>query len=123
LFHLFVEGEKVNYGQITVAIIVAIEKGELLLAELSVMTSGSCAPRAWWKRSLIPAAPAFSTWLCYQICLVFLKLYEKIYAPLTAVILQPFPADRSIPKDKITALDHRYTAVIQAPSISSRLSV
>jgi len=54
---------------------------------------------------------------------VFLKLYEKIYAPLTAVILQPFPADRSIPKDKITALDHRYTAVIQAPSISSRLSV
>src|SRR5207253_5094905 len=27
--------------------------------DLSVMTSGSCAPRAWWKRSLIPAATGF----------------------------------------------------------------
>ena len=26
----------------------------------SVTTSGSCAPRAWWKRSLIPAATGFS---------------------------------------------------------------
>src|SRR2546429_1358041 len=50
----------------------------------------------------------------YQICLVFLKLYEKIYAPLTAAILQPFAADQSVPKEKITALDRRYTAVIQA---------
>ena len=50
----------------------------------------------------------------YQICLVFLKLYEKVYAPLTAGILQPFPADQSLPKEKITALDSRYTAVIQA---------
>jgi hypothetical protein len=50
----------------------------------------------------------------YQICLLFLKLYEKIYAPLTAGILQPFAADQSIPKKKITALDRRYTAVIQA---------
>jgi hypothetical protein len=50
----------------------------------------------------------------YQICLVFLKLYEKIYAPLTAGILQPFAADQSIPKEKITALDSRYTAVLQA---------
>jgi hypothetical protein len=50
----------------------------------------------------------------YQICLVFLKLYEKIYAPLTAGILQPFAADQSIPKEKLTSLDSRYTAVIQA---------
>jgi hypothetical protein len=50
----------------------------------------------------------------YQICLVFLKLYEKIYAPLTAAILQPFAADQSIPREKITALDQRYTAVIRA---------
>jgi hypothetical protein len=33
---------------------------------------------------------------------------------LTAGILQPFAADGSIPKEKITALDRRYTAVIQA---------
>ena len=50
----------------------------------------------------------------YQICLVFLKLYQKIYAPLTAGILQPFVADESIPKEKISDLDRRYTAVIQA---------
>jgi hypothetical protein len=50
----------------------------------------------------------------YQICLVFLKLYEKVYAPLTAGILQPFAADRNIPKENFTALDRRYTAVIQA---------
>ena len=50
----------------------------------------------------------------YQICLVFLKLYEKIYAPLTAGILQPFAADQAIPKERFTALDRRYTAVIQA---------
>lgn len=50
----------------------------------------------------------------YQICLVFLKLYEKIYAPLTAGILHPFSADQSLPKERFTALDRRYNAVIQA---------
>jgi hypothetical protein len=29
-------------------------------------------------------------------------------------MLQPFVPDQSIPKEKITALDRRYTAVIQA---------
>jgi hypothetical protein len=33
---------------------------------------------------------------------------------LTAGMLQPFVPDQSIPKEKITALDRRYTAVIQA---------
>jgi len=76
------------------------------------MTSGSCAPGLVQKIAhsrryrLLPHG--------YQICLVFLKLYEKIYAPLTAGILQPFVADQSIPREKITALDLRYTAVIQA---------
>jgi hypothetical protein len=50
----------------------------------------------------------------YQICLVFLKLYEKIYAPLTAGILQPFAADQTIPPEKMNALDRRYTAVVHA---------
>jgi hypothetical protein len=36
----------------------------------------------------------------YQICLVFLKLYEKLYAPLTAGILQPFAADQGLPPRK-----------------------
>ena len=50
----------------------------------------------------------------YQLCLVFLKLYEKLYAPLTAGILQPFAADQYLDKEKITPLDRRYTAVIHA---------
>src|SRR6516165_10665710 len=47
-------------------------------------------------------------------CLVFLKLYEKIHAPLTAGILRPFAADHDIPQEKITAIDRRYSAVIHA---------
>ena len=50
----------------------------------------------------------------YQICLVFLKLYEKLYAPLTAGILQPFAADQCVASGKITPLDRRYTAVVHA---------
>jgi len=48
----------------------------------------------------------------YQICLTFLKLYEKIYAPVTAGILQPFAADQCLPKETISSLDRPYTAVI-----------
>jgi hypothetical protein len=44
--------------------------------------------------------------------------FAKLYAPLTAGILQPFPADQPLPKGKITALDFRYTAVIQ-PMLSA----
>ena len=36
----------------------------------------------------------------YQICLVFLKLYEKVYVPLTAGILQPFPLTSLFPKKR-----------------------
>src|SRR5438046_10228641 len=37
----------------------------------------------------------------YQICLVFLKLYEKIYAPLTAGILQPFEIGRASYRERV----------------------
>jgi hypothetical protein len=50
----------------------------------------------------------------YQICVLFLKLFEKLYAPLTAGILQPFAADKSVPSEKTSPLDHRYQAVVQA---------
>ncbi len=50
----------------------------------------------------------------YQICLLFLKLFEKIYAPLTAAILQPFAPDKTLPLDAISPLDRRYHAVLQA---------
>jgi hypothetical protein len=39
-------------------------------------------------------------------------LFDKLYAPLAAGILQPFTADERIPTPKITALDRRYTAVL-----------
>jgi hypothetical protein len=50
----------------------------------------------------------------YQICVVLLKLYDKIYGPLTSGILKPFPTDQSLPKQKIAYLDRRYTAVVHA---------
>jgi hypothetical protein len=48
----------------------------------------------------------------YSICLVFLKLFEKIYAPLTAAILQPLPADEQVPLQKRHQLDRLYQRVI-----------
>jgi hypothetical protein len=49
----------------------------------------------------------------YRICVLFLKLFEKIYAPLTASILQPFARDKSVPVEKTSTLDRRYLAVTQ----------
>jgi hypothetical protein len=36
----------------------------------------------------------------YSVCLVFLKLFERVYAPLTAGLLSPVGADVRIPKPK-----------------------
>lgn len=47
----------------------------------------------------------------YAICVVFLKLFEKIYAPLTAGLLNPFPGDRKLSLDKRTQLDRLYQNV------------
>jgi hypothetical protein len=47
----------------------------------------------------------------YRLCVVYLKLFEKIYAPLTTGLLKPFPADARLPRDKITQLDGLYLAV------------
>ncbi len=47
----------------------------------------------------------------YSICVVFLKLFERIYAPLTAGLLKPFPGDRKLPDDKRTQLDRLYQRV------------
>jgi hypothetical protein len=50
----------------------------------------------------------------YRLCVVYLKLFEKIYAPLTAGMLKPFPADAQLPRDKIAHMDKLYLAVTQA---------
>jgi hypothetical protein len=44
----------------------------------------------------------------YSICVLFLKLFEPIYAPLTAGLLQPFPGDRHLAPDKRCRLDRLY---------------
>jgi hypothetical protein len=44
----------------------------------------------------------------YSICLVFLKLFEKIHAPLAAGLLAPFRGDRLLPAEKRCTLDRLY---------------
>jgi len=41
----------------------------------------------------------------YSIWVAFLKLFEKIYAPLTAGLLAPFRGDRVLADEKRCALD------------------
>jgi hypothetical protein len=48
----------------------------------------------------------------YSICLVFLKLFERIYAPLTAGLLCPFPSDKKVPNEKRSQLDRLYQKVV-----------
>ena len=48
----------------------------------------------------------------YSICLVFLKLFERIYAPLTAGLLQPFSGDGKLQQQKRTQLDKLYQRVV-----------
>src|SRR6516164_489938 len=48
----------------------------------------------------------------YSICLVFLKLFERIYAPLTAGLLQPVSADSTLQQQKRTQLDRLYQRVL-----------
>jgi hypothetical protein len=50
----------------------------------------------------------------YRICLVFLKLFERIYAPLTAGLLRPFPADNQLLQHRLSQLDRLYQKVTNA---------
>lgn len=47
----------------------------------------------------------------YSICLVFLKLFERIYAPLTAGLLAPFRGDRILAEEKRCELDRLYQRI------------
>lgn len=47
----------------------------------------------------------------YSICLVFLKLFERIYAPLAAGLLQPVHGDAHLQQQKQTQLDRLYKRV------------
>jgi hypothetical protein len=48
----------------------------------------------------------------YSICLVFLKLFERVYAPLTAGLLSPVRADARVHSQKRSQLDRLYQRVI-----------
>jgi len=48
----------------------------------------------------------------YSVCLVFLKLFERVYAPLTAGLLNPVGVDARIPDQKRSQLDRLYHRVI-----------
>jgi len=50
----------------------------------------------------------------YRTCLVFLKLFERIYAPLTAGLLQPFPPDNKLQQQRLSQLDRLYRRVVNA---------
>jgi len=50
----------------------------------------------------------------YRICLLFLKLFDKIYAPLTAGLLHPYPGDRTMTDDRLHQLDKLYQSVAAA---------
>jgi len=47
----------------------------------------------------------------YSICLVFLKLFERVYAPLTAGLLSPIKADAKLEARKRSQLDRLYQRV------------
>jgi hypothetical protein len=47
----------------------------------------------------------------YAICVAFLKLFERIYAPLTAGLLAPFRGDRALSDDRRCALDRLYQRI------------
>ncbi len=58
--------------------------------------------------------PAFArpTGQGYRICVLFLKLFERVYAPLTAGLLRPVAADAARPEDKRHQLDRLYQRVV-----------
>jgi hypothetical protein len=50
----------------------------------------------------------------YRLSIVYLKLFEKLYGPLTAGVIHPCPNDSLLPLHRTTALDRLYLAVKQA---------
>jgi hypothetical protein len=46
------------------------------------------------------------------LCLVFLKLFERVYSPLTVGLLQPYRADSKLQDHKRTQLDRLYQKIV-----------
>jgi len=52
----------------------------------------------------------------YRLSVLYLKLFHRIYAPLTSGLIEPIGADQRLPEERWTALDRLYTVVDQALS-------
>jgi len=50
----------------------------------------------------------------YRLCVLFLKLFDKIYAPLIAGVLHPYRGDRALTQDRLHLLDKLYQSVTTA---------
>lgn len=50
----------------------------------------------------------------YRLAVLYLKLFHKLYAPLTAATLAPVPGDARLPAERRALLDRLYTAVDHA---------
>jgi len=50
----------------------------------------------------------------FRICVLFLKLFQRVYAPFTAAILQPIADDALLPQARRSRLDNSYAAVDHA---------
>jgi hypothetical protein len=48
----------------------------------------------------------------YRLCVLFLKLFERVYAPLTAGVLRPVAADAALEEEKRHRLDRLYQRII-----------
>jgi len=50
----------------------------------------------------------------FRICVLFLKLFHRVYAPFTAAILRPFADDAGLPSNRRSALDQLYAGIDRA---------
>src|SRR5207302_7173222 len=50
----------------------------------------------------------------YRLAVLYQKLYHRLYAPLTAGLLDPVPSDNQLPRSRKDKLDRLYEAVGQA---------
>src|SRR5262245_39380902 len=57
----------------------------------------------------------------HSICLAFLKLFDRIYAPLTAGLLQPARSNAARQHDRLSQLDTLYQHVVTRSIAFSRV--
>jgi hypothetical protein len=50
----------------------------------------------------------------FRICVLFLKLFQRIYGPLAAAVVKPLADAALLPDDRRCALDQLYAAVDRA---------